>query len=271
MKKLLSTAIATALTATGLLATSATLNTAAAEVAFNAGVMSQYIFRGMVQRDGASLFGGADYTHDSGFYAGIWTAQVGAEVNNNGLFGFNSGTNNGMEIDVYGGFKKEFSGITLGAGFTSYQYTNKYNGTNTGFDTAYNELNFSVGYGPITATINPGYHEGISGSSNKDYIFYSLKGELNGFYALYGAFDKKSEPGKGTTAASYDPTTTTGPNFSFDGAKNGNYIQAGYKTSLGGIDLEAAIVKSSKELNTVGSKAGIDDNTTMFLSATKAF
>ena len=81
MKELLSTAIATALTATGLLATSATLNTAAAEVAFNAGVMSQYIFRGVTQRDGASIMGGADYTHNSGFYLGTWFAQVGTSGN----------------------------------------------------------------------------------------------------------------------------------------------------------------------------------------------
>lgn len=253
MKKLLSTAIATALTATGLLATSATLNTAAAEVSFNAGVMSQYIFRGMVQRDGASLMGGADYTHDSGLYAGIWAAQVGVESN--------VGANNGTEVDLYGGFKKEFSGVTLGAGFTSYQYTNKYNGTNTGFDTAYNELNFSLGYGPITATINPGYHEGISGASNKDYIFYSLKGEFNGFYALYGAFDKKAEPTKGAALGA----------ISFDGMKDGSYIQAGYKTTLGGIDLDAYALNASKELNLVGGKAGQDSYSTLVVSASKSF
>lgn len=271
MKKLLSTAIATALTATGLLATSATLNTAAAEVAFNAGVMSQYIFRGMVQRDGASLMGGADYTHDSGFYAGIWTAQVGTEVNNTGPFALNSGSNNGMEIDLYGGIKKEFSSITLGAGFTSYQYTNKakFDGSafNSGFDTAYNELNFSLAYGPITATINPGYHQGAgNGLGDKSYVFYSLKGEYAGFYALYGAFDKKAELDKGTTSSA---VYTSG--FSFDALKDGSYIQAGYKTSLGGLDLEAAIVKSSKELNTTGSENGLKEATTAFLSATKAF
>lgn len=258
MKKLLSTAMATALTATGLLATSATLNTAAAEVAFNAGVMSQYIFRGMMQRDSASLFGGVDYTHDSGFYAGIWAAQVGLEPNT-GYFNGNTASN-GLEVDLYGGFKKEISGVTLGAGFTSYQYTNKYNGTK-GFDTPYNELNFSLGYGPITATINPGYHEGVNGSGNKDYVFYSLKGEYMGFYALYGAFDKKAEGTKG-----YAP----GTGFGFDGQKDGSYIQAGYKISLGGIDLDAFLVNSSKELNMTG-KAGTDSAYTAAVSATKTF
>lgn len=252
MKKLLSTAIATALTATGLLATSATLNTAAAEVAFNAGVMSQYIFRGMVQRDGASLMGGADYTHDSGLYAGVWTAQVGSTGN--------VGNSQGFEIDLYGGIKKELGPVTLGAGFTSYQYTDKWSSTKAGFDTAYNELNFSLAYGPITATINPGYHEGLSGKSNKDYVFYSVKGEFAGFYALYGAFNK-----------SEDLTASKGTGTQFDIMKDGSYIQAGYKTTLGGIDLDAYLINSSKELNMFGAKAGTDSAYTAAVSATKAF
>jgi uncharacterized protein (TIGR02001 family) len=259
MKKLLSTAIATALTATGLLATSATLNTAAAEVAFNAGVMSQYIFRGMVQRDSASLFGGADYTHDSGLYAGIWTAQVGNEGNATAGYPNGKTASNGFEVDIYGGYKTEISGVSLGAGFTSYQYTNK---TKTGadgkFDTAYNELNFSIGYGPITATINPGYHEATTGNKNKDYVFYSLKGEYAGFYALYGAFDKKAETGKGA-------------GYNFDNLKGGSYVQAGYKITLGGIDLDAFLVNSSKELNHLGTDAGTKGTTTFAVSATKAF
>jgi uncharacterized protein (TIGR02001 family) len=261
MKKILSTAIATTLAATGLMATTAAFTTASADMAYNAGVMSQYVFRGMVQRDSASLMGGADYTHDSGLYAGVWAAQVGNEGNlAGGVYSNGHSTSNGLEIDLYGGIKKEFSGVTLGAGFTSYQYTNKMSSTKAGFDTAYNELNFSLAYGPITATINPGYHEAVSGKSNKDYIFYSLKGEYNGFYALYGAFDKKE-----------DLTASKGAGFTFDTMKDGSYVQAGYKTSLGGLDIDAFLVKSSKELNMAGSDANATDATTVAISATKAF
>jgi uncharacterized protein (TIGR02001 family) len=251
MKKLLSTAIATALTATGLLATSATLNTAAAEVSFNAGVMSQYIFRGYTQRDSASLMGGIDYEHKSGFYLGTWVAQVGTESGTgSGPFLANSSTSNGWEYDIYGGYKTSIGDLGLGAGFTSYQYTNKFNGTNTGFDTQYNELNFEASYGPFTATINPGTHE-LIGQKDHTYVFSSLKGEYAGFYGLIGYWDWSDE--------------------NRTGVKDGTYLQAGYTTTLGGIDLEAAIVKSSKELNTTGSKAGLDDDTRMFFSASKSF
>jgi uncharacterized protein (TIGR02001 family) len=251
MKKILSTAIATTLAATGLMATTAAFTTASADMAYNAGVMSQYVFRGMMQRDSASLMGGADYTNDSGLYAGTWLAQVGMEPTGG------HSTNNGLEVDLYGGIKKAIGDMTLGGGFTSYNYTNKANGTNTGFDSSYQELNFSLGYGPITASINPGYHEGVNGMGDKNYVFYSLKGEYEGFYALYGAFDKKAEM-KGTGTQ-------------FDTMKDGSYVQAGYKFSLGGIDLDANVINSSKELNMAGSQAGKDSAYTAVISATKAF
>ena len=248
MKKLLSTAIATALTATGLLATSATLNTAAAEVAFNAGVMSQYIFRGMTQRDTAAFNGGVDYTHNSGIYLGLWAAQVG----------FGTQTSAGLEYDIYGGYKTSLGGFDLGAGFTSYNYTEKYKASNTtGFDSSYQELNFSAGYGPISLTVNPGYHEGVDGMKNKDYIFYSLKGEYKGLYALYGAFDKKAEANKGTASA-------------FDARKDGSYIQAGYKTSVSGFDLDMYLINSSKELNMTATGGNKDYMTGVF-AVSKAF
>lgn len=250
MKKLLSTAIATALTATGLLATSATLNTAAAEVSFNAGVMSQYIFRGVTQRDSASINGGIDYEHKSGLYAGLWAAQVGTEVNPTGHFGGPSSSSMGWEYDIYGGYKTSFGDLGLGAGFTSYQYTNKITSSKAGFDTQYNELNFEASYGPFTATVNPGYREANPGSGSKDakYLFTSVKAELAGFYGLYGHWD-----------------------WDNNGPKDGSYLQAGYTTTLGGIDLDAAIVRSSKELNVIGAKAGIDEDTRMTISASKSF
>jgi uncharacterized protein (TIGR02001 family) len=245
MKKILSTAIATTLAATGLMATTAAFTTASADMAYNVGVMSQYIFRGAVQRDSASLMAGADYSHDSGLYAGVWTAQVGTENNPTALFGGPSSSAMGLEVDLYGGIKKEFSGVNLGAGFTSYQYTNKTSSTKAGFDTAYNELNFSAAYGPFTATINPGYHEMV-GASDEKFLFTSLKGEYEGFYGILGHWD-------------------------WDKSTDGDYQQAGYKTALGGLDLDAFVVNSSKALNTVGADAFKNGSTTFAMSATKAF
>lgn len=247
MKKMLSRAIAVSLASAGLMGLSAVVTPAAAEVSANAGIMSQYIFRGMTQRDSAAFNGGVDYEHDSGLYVGAWAAQVGW------------GTDQGLEYDVYGGFEKEFGGVTLGAGFTGYYYTDKYSASNlTGFDSAYEELNFKAGYGPVTLTINPGYHKGALGMKDKNYVFYSLEGEYNGFYAKYGLFDKKAEGGKGTGSQ-------------FDAMKDGNFLQAGYKTEVSGFDLDVFVIQSSKELNMTGLNAGAKEDITGVFAISKAF
>ena len=66
---------------------------------FNAGVSSQYIFRGIDQnKDDASPFVGADFSHpvaDFNLYAGVWT---GLQDNVPGA--------GGKEIDYYAGITK---------------------------------------------------------------------------------------------------------------------------------------------------------------------
>ena len=43
----------------------------------NAGLVSQYIFRGLSQTNGdPAIQGGADYSHASGFYAGTWLSNI---------------------------------------------------------------------------------------------------------------------------------------------------------------------------------------------------
>ena len=89
----------------------------ASPLAFNIGLWSQYIFRGLSQSDyKPALQGGVDYSHDSGLYAGVWASNI------NGLrdFGISSGR---VEIDIYGGWKKTFAeDYTLDVGFLRYQY-----------------------------------------------------------------------------------------------------------------------------------------------------
>ena len=77
---------------------------------FNAGVSSQYIWRGMDQnRDDASPFLGADFSHplgDFNLYLGAWTA---AQDNVPGA--------GGQEIDYYAGITKSFGPATFDVGY----------------------------------------------------------------------------------------------------------------------------------------------------------
>src|SRR4051794_2617592 len=48
-----------------------------APVTGNVGIFSQYVFRGLTQtNEKPALQGGFDYTHPSGFYAGLWGSNI---------------------------------------------------------------------------------------------------------------------------------------------------------------------------------------------------
>lgn len=101
MKKsiVLATAVAAVLTS----------GVASADLSANAGVFSNYIWRGVTQTgDDAAGQGGIDWGHDSGVYAGTWVSTLG-----NG---------NGHEVDVYIGFAGEAGSFGYDLGVNTYQY-----------------------------------------------------------------------------------------------------------------------------------------------------
>ncbi len=80
---------------------------AAADLSANAGVFSNYIWRGVSQTaDGAAGQGGIDWGNDSGVYAGVWTSTIAG----------------GQEVDLYAGFAGEAGGLGYDLGVISYQY-----------------------------------------------------------------------------------------------------------------------------------------------------
>ena len=70
----------------------------------NAGVTTNYLFRGVSQTDDSpSVYGGADWEHESGFSAGIWLSNVDFESD------VTDGTNTATfdanyELDIYAGY-----------------------------------------------------------------------------------------------------------------------------------------------------------------------
>lgn len=84
-----------------------TSGVAAADLTANAGVFSNYIWRGVTQTaDAAAGQGGIDWSSDSGLYAGTWLSTIAG----------------GQELDVYGGFSGEAGGIGYDVGVITYQY-----------------------------------------------------------------------------------------------------------------------------------------------------
>jgi uncharacterized protein (TIGR02001 family) len=80
---------------------------AAADLSGNAGVFSNYIWRGVTQTsDNAAGQGGIDWSDESGLYAGTWLSTI----------------TNGQELDVYAGFAGEAGDIGYDVGVVTYQY-----------------------------------------------------------------------------------------------------------------------------------------------------
>ena len=84
-----------------------TSTAAQAEVTGNAGITSDYLWRGATQSNhNAAVSGGIDYGHASGVYAGTWVSNL----------------DGGTEVDAYGGFAGEAAGLSYDLGYLMYKY-----------------------------------------------------------------------------------------------------------------------------------------------------
>jgi uncharacterized protein (TIGR02001 family) len=134
----------------------------AVDLSANIGYNSQYIYRGIPQKN-SSAFAGLDL-EAGGFYAGTWGADVG----------------DGLEIDYYGGYGFDAGPISLSVGGTIYTYTGD-------FDDTYKEINFSAGWSFLTFDAAIGNYENFGGPT-LDYEYYSLTAEYNGFFGRVATF-----------------------------------------------------------------------------------
>jgi len=87
----------------------------------NAGIYSQYIFRGITQTNkDPALQGGFDYSHSSGFYAGTWLSNVSWLTDSPAATGYKSSS---LEWDFYGGYKGTITGdLGFDVGVLQYYY-----------------------------------------------------------------------------------------------------------------------------------------------------
>lgn len=87
--------------------------------AYNVGLFSQYIFRGLTQTsEEPALQGGVDYSHASGFYLGAWASNI------SWLEDGNYYNNSSLELDLYGGYRNTIgkTGIGYDVGVLQYIY-----------------------------------------------------------------------------------------------------------------------------------------------------
>ncbi len=204
---------------------------AEATLSGNAGILSDYIFRGIPQSSGTAN-GGVDL-EIGGFYVGTWIADVEDE---------------GIEYDVYGGYVHEFTnGMYLGAGYTTFQYSDN-------FDREYNEVNLYAGWSDDIWSFDLEYTDGeyngvflddAGNTEGDNYVFYAATAGWNGVYLTYGQFDDDAEDDLGS------------------------YWEFGYGFEVAGFDVTAAIV--STDANIINSGGDDDDETEAYIGIHRTF
>ena len=115
--------LATALAALATIATAGAAHAGDGPFTANVGLVSDYAYRGWSQTDERpALQGGFDYTHPSGFYAGVWATNVSwindAEASKS--------SGNSLEIDFYAGYTGEAGAIGYDVGLLQYYYPGSY-------------------------------------------------------------------------------------------------------------------------------------------------
>lgn len=139
--------------------------------AYNIGLYSQYIFRGLTQTgEEPALQGGVDYAHSSGFYAGAWASNI-SWLEDADLY-----DNSSLEVDIYGGYAAEIgeTGIAYNVGLLQYLYPgDKKSGVKAAETT---EVYGSLGYGWVTGKVSVVVSDGAFGFDNADGTTYT---ELN--------------------------------------------------------------------------------------------
>lgn len=172
MKSLSIASVAVAAAALSAVAVPSVALAADSSVAFNAGVVTDYRYRGISQsRLQPALQGGVDFTAGA-FYLGAWGSTI--------KWIKDSGGDANVEIDLYGGYKGEISkGVAFDIGALAYQYpSNKLTPSANTF-----EIYGAITAGPVTAKYSRSTTNlfGFANSKGSGYLDISATFDVGGF------------------------------------------------------------------------------------------
>jgi uncharacterized protein (TIGR02001 family) len=140
----------------------------------NFGITSDYRFRGLQQTDGDPAFqGGFDLAHSSGLYVGTWGSNVSS-------WAAGPGTSTKLEIDLYGGYKTEVSGVGVDVGAIAYMYpgSSSGDGSNGNYRANTQEAYIGLAYGIATFktsyVLSKNYFASTGGADASGTMYYDL-------------------------------------------------------------------------------------------------
>lgn len=148
-------------------------------VSFNAGVTTDYRFRGISQTSfDPALQVGVDYTHKSGFYLGAWGSNV------SWIKDYVGASKGSMEIDLYGGYRGDTGmGATYDVGLITYQYPGNTAGAvlaNANTTEIYGAVTFNI----VTAKYSRSLTNFVANTDSKGSQYFELAATFdlgNGF------------------------------------------------------------------------------------------
>lgn len=144
--------------------------------AYNIGLYSQYIFRGLTQtNEDPAIQGGVDYTHSSGFYAGAWASNI-SWLKDAGAYESSS-----LELDLYGGYASTIGETGVGYNIGLLQYIYPGDVTPTFKNAATTEVYGSLSYKWLAAKLSVVASDGAFGFKKADGSWYA---ELNGNFPI---------------------------------------------------------------------------------------
>ena len=161
------------------------------EVTYNVGVVSQYRYRGLAQTKGdPAVQGGIDYANANGFYLGTWASTI-KWIKDAALESGNSAAKQPkgpVELDLYGGYKFEASGIGYDVGYLRYEYVGNTfkDASSTNVNASTDEAYAAATYGPATLKYSYAFSDlfGYSNSKGSSYLDLSATFDLGEGYSL---------------------------------------------------------------------------------------
>lgn len=143
-------------------------------LSYNAGVVSDYRYRGISQtRLEPALQGGVDYADKSGFYVGAWGSTIKWIKDTQGV------TSGSTELDLYGGYKFAVGDFAYDLGFLRYQYAGNNFEKSGGVNANTNEVYGAVTYGLFTAKYSHAVSDLFGTAHSKNSYYLDLSATLD--------------------------------------------------------------------------------------------
>ena len=163
-------------------------------LSYNAGVTSDYRFRGLSQSHlKPALQGGADFAHKSGVYLGAWASTI--------HWVKDAGGSGNVEYDLYGGYKGAVGDLGYDVGLLSYLYPSNKLAVSANTTELYGAFTFGVVTAKYSHSVTNLF--GFANSKNSSYLEAAASFDLGNGYSVTPHIGYQKVNGAGNGVFSY--------------------------------------------------------------------